>query len=141
MQLAQGIETMISTEESRAVFDQYAKIPINPSLEKQLAEVTKRLEEAIAADKQFCFIDQPLLDPTTVMLRSKGFSVERIYEDHWSDIGIYRCQEKPGFYIDVFPGASADARRKEAKERKEQERKTLEFAKMLTLKGECCHNK
>ena len=93
IQLAQEIEKMISTKESRALLDEYAKIPFNPATEKQLALVTKGLEETIATDMQFCFINQPLLPPTLTMLESKGYTV-----------GGFRGRN--GFYIDIFPGAS-----------------------------------
>lgn len=134
MDLAKGIEKMISTEESRAVLDQFAKIPVNPAMKKQLAEVTERLEDAIATNKTFCHIDQPLLGPTVSMLKSKGYETQREYYDSWGSVD--RIND-PGFYIDILPQASTVALKKKALEQKEQERKTLEFAKLFS-KGECC---
>ena len=131
MALAKGIEEMISTKESRAVLDQYAKIQCNPALGKQLEEVSKCLEHAIDSNKTFCYVDQPLLPPTSTMLKGKGYDVQTSY-DYWSDVSD---EEQRGFYIDIFPGASTKDRKNQAAKKKEQERKTLEFAKLLS-KGE-----
>lgn len=123
-ELAKSISTAV---DSQAILAKFGELPTNPQVLKQLEKVTKCLKEAIATDATFCYIDEGILEPTRVMLKTKGYDIPypRLYLSSSSDL------EQRGFYIDFIHNASAAARDKDEKEKDELMRKTQAFAEMM----------